>query len=123
MAARLVLCGKCSRHIKTSESICPFCGEGATSARPSTGDPFRRMAAAAAVAAGVATITGCSSGSTTVFYGSPGPINGLDAAGDSPEDAPSVIGFYGIGSPSPVPSDAGVDAPDATSDASEDASG
>jgi hypothetical protein len=61
MAERLAPCAGCSRHVRCSESACPFCGAAAfTSPQPSR-EPFRRLAAAAAVAAGVAALTGCSS--------------------------------------------------------------
>ncbi|MGD0679287.1 MAG: hypothetical protein ABSC94_28160 [Polyangiaceae bacterium] len=114
MADRLVICCACSRHIKSAETICPFCGEAAGLARTSTGEPFRRMAAAAAVAAGVAALTGCSA-SGTAFYGSPAPVEGLDAAGDSAADAPSAVAFYGIANP--IPADAGDAAMDSAADA------
>jgi hypothetical protein len=115
----LVLCDACSRHVKASETSCPFCGASTNSARPSAGEPFRRMAAAAAVAAGVVGLSGCSS-SGMVFYGSAGII--VDAGDRSTEDSPSVVVFYG--SPNPLPGDAGADVPvDAPFDAPEDGSG
>ena len=114
MFDHFVLCGRCSRHVKTLEEACPFCGETLSSTRPSTGEPFRRMAAAAAVAAGVATVTGCSPPSVGVYYGSPSinpaPIDsdggGASDASDGGTDAPSAVAFYGIANPLPV--DAGV---------------
>jgi len=138
MPALLVICSGCSRHIKVSEVACPFCSAAASSARPSTGEPFRRMAAAAAVAAGVTSLTACASStpggsssttsttmtssinmSTTVFYGTTS-IPEVDAAGDtSAEDAPSVVAFYGIANPIP---DAGADT-QGPSDASGNSSG
>jgi hypothetical protein len=70
------------------------------------------MAAAAAMAAGVATITGCGSNqSGTVFYGGAGIVgddagdSGGDAASksgtDAAGDAPMVVAFYGIANPLP----------------------
>src|SRR5579863_4983777 len=65
------------RHIRRCEPACPFCG-GALSTPPAPApsrEPFRRMAAAAAVA----TLTGCSSGGSAIApYGSP-PFTGVDA--------------------------------------------
>lgn len=87
MAERLVLCVACSRHIKASETRCPFCGEMAV--RASLGDPFRRMAAAAAVAAGVTALTACGGGNTpgnTFSGGVTTPVESLDG---SPNLVPS----------------------------------
>jgi hypothetical protein len=113
MAERLILCGACQRHMKSSEGQCPFCGETALRARPSVGEPFLRMATAAAVVAGVASVTGCSdNASSGVFYGL---AQIQDAGGDS-ATAPdtSAVAFYGA----PNPQDASVpDASDAASDA------
>jgi hypothetical protein len=63
VSAQLILCDECSRHVKVSETTCPFCG--ARSFRPSVRDPFRHMAVAAAVAAGVTGLTACSSDRST----------------------------------------------------------
>lgn len=116
MADRFVLCPSCSRHAKVHEVRCPFCGEDLDAARPSKGDPYRRMAAAAAVAAGVATLTGCSSSTShTAFYGAPGingPQDGSGGTGDDgAADAPAPVPFYGLANPMPdAAGDAGVGA-------------
>jgi hypothetical protein len=99
MAERLVACAGCSRHVRCSESACPFCGapvSGVSTGEPER-EPFRRMAAAAAVAAGVVALTGCSSGhSSTAFYGSPGILPGdvNDASSGSGDDS-APIPIYG----------------------------
>jgi hypothetical protein len=66
------------------------------------------MAAAAAVAAGVAAITGCSQrNSGHAFYGGPGVVQPGDDSGSSGDDgatgsdAPSAVAFYGIANPVP----------------------
>jgi hypothetical protein len=133
MVDQLVLCAGCSRHVKSEEAVCPFCGEGLSSARPSTGEPFRRMAAAAAVAAGVATVAGCGSPPSLVaYYGSAGipADSGDDGAADAPSavrdgaaDAPSVVAFYGIANPMPPDAGAGEADGPAVADGSGDASG
>jgi hypothetical protein len=133
MVDQLVLCAGCSRHVKSEEAVCPFCGEGLSSARPSTGEPFRRMAAAAAVAAGVATVAGCGSPPSVVaYYGSVGvpADSGDDGAADAPSavrdgaaDAPSVVAFYGIANPMPTDAGAGEADGPAVADGSGDASG
>lgn len=107
MADRFILCGRCSRHVKACEAACPFCGDALAMARPSTGEPFRRMAAAAAVAAGVAAVTGCSSNSSTSAVANDGSVGLLDSGGDGANnvsedgapDAPSVGVFYGFANP------------------------
>lgn len=108
MACRFLLCDGCSRHVKTSDPSCPFCGRNMAGARPSSGEPYRRMAAAAAVAAGVAAITGCSQGpSGHAFYGGSGVVVPPDDSGSSGDDgatgsdAPSTVAFYGIANPMP----------------------
>jgi hypothetical protein len=135
MPERLVICIECSRHLKASEASCPFCGANAV--RPSGGDPFRRMAAAAAVAAGVTGFAACSSSSspsTSVFNGA---ANVGDAASIS--TSTSVFVFYGAANivvdadcnatnPPPrgcsLPADGGsASADDAPSDAGDGSSG
>lgn len=132
MGDRFVLCAGCSRHAKACEVQCPFCGTDLAGALPSRGEPFRRMAAAAAVAAGVAALPGCTAGNTTLatFYGigNPGPSESGDAASegaagnDAAGDAPAVGVFYGLANPMPLeagapdvdagePPDAGDEAP------------
>jgi hypothetical protein len=126
MADRLVVCGGCSRHAKAFEVRCPFCGHGLSAARPSTGDPYRRMVAAAAVAAAVSTLPACSSESGTVFYGAPGSIEPATDAGEGgaggggkTDGPPSVGTYYGIANPIPVddasaPGDGAAEPTDAT---------
>jgi hypothetical protein len=69
----LVPCRACLRHVKSSEVSCPFCGaaapassfpSGAASSFPS-GAAYPRLAAAAAVAASVVTLTSCRSSTAT----------------------------------------------------------
>jgi hypothetical protein len=124
MANRFVLCGGCFRHVKACEAACPFCGEALMLARRSTGEPFRRMAAAAAVAAGVTVATGCSSAMTGVdgetSQRDSGGAGANDTSDDGAADGPSVVVFYGIANPGDagagqtdgsavLPSDAGGD--------------
>lgn len=61
MAERLVPCAGCSRHVRCSEAACPFCGATAFSTPQPSRDPVLRLAAAAAVATGVAAFIGCAS--------------------------------------------------------------
>jgi hypothetical protein len=129
MADRYLVCAGCSRHVKAWETACPFCSASLSSARPSTGEPFRRMAAAAAVAAGVAAVTGCSpSANPTGFYGVGTPQEGFDSGFDSGNENPgdATLGvFYGIATPIDAgegnADGAGVPPGDAGSDAGRDA--
>ncbi len=66
----LVACPSCSRHLRVSEPLCPFCGRGVDAdvrARPAPRPPAMRLSRAALFALGAATGTasiGCSSSST-----------------------------------------------------------
>src|SRR5580658_10466172 len=110
MDDRLVPCNACLRHVRCAEVACPFCGAALSTGPMPSREPFRRMAAAAAVAAGVAALTGCGDsgghGSGTAFYGSPGISNdagddtgslGVFYGAPNPEDA-SLVAFYGSAS-------------------------
>ncbi len=82
MLSAFVLCSGCTRHVKAHEPVCPFCGGAPSLSVRSGGEPFLRMAAAAAVAAGIAAGTAeCSPPSTGVYYGAPFPTS--DASGDA----------------------------------------
>jgi hypothetical protein len=101
-----LLCQSCSRHVKSSDAACPFCGE-ATATATTAGTPALRGArqrsrllfgAAAAAVAGATAMTGCSSSSTSVpAYGLPADSG---AQADSGDDGGSVV-LYG------APADAG----------------
>jgi len=127
MSHRFVVCAGCSRHVKAFEPSCPFCGGDRASARASTGEPFHRMAAAAAVAAGVATIAGCGSNQ------SPSVFNGAeDGANSGNSGEAGVPMFISDGSQPVFPSDAnggtstdaaGATGADATSGSGTDAGG
>ncbi len=92
---RLIPCGTCSRHVKASEGACPFCrAPTAIRSEPAT-RPYRRMVAAATVAASV---VACSADapSVTVFYGSAQPGDASTPEKDSAvDDSPSAVAFYG----------------------------
>jgi hypothetical protein len=82
MAERLVPCAGCSRHVRCSEAACPFCGATAFMSPQPSREPLRRLAAAAAVAAGVTGLTGCRSDvSAGSFYGASPVLEGAEDAG------------------------------------------
>ena len=105
----LVICPRCTRHVKSSESACPFCGASTASAKPS-GNPALRGArtrkrmlfgAAAGIVAGTAAAcsnSGDDSGASS-FYGVActdcGVIDSDSGAGDSGKDS-GAVAFYGV---------------------------
>ncbi len=99
MTERLVQCPACSRHVKSRDPACPFCGARMTAARASSRAPFERMKAAAAVAAGVAAIAACAD--TEVLLPARTSVsNDAGSSGGDDEDSgfqpgPSGVVFYG----------------------------
>ncbi|MCL2450995.1 MAG: hypothetical protein FWD17_18785 [Polyangiaceae bacterium] len=101
---RLIPCRSCARHVKACDTQCPFCGEAIDAKAIPPTNPYNRMIAAAAVATGVATLIGCSSGSsgssesTAVFYGAANIIDASPGDDAPPPEAgsPSAVVFYGF---------------------------
>jgi hypothetical protein len=92
----LVVCAACMRHVRKTEKTCPFCAEPLVARKLPEMVPFRRVAAAAAVATGVAAITGCTEGKRAQpFYGGPGIIEMSDDSGGSTQDDAAPIPLYG----------------------------
>lgn len=91
----LVVCAACMRHVRKAEKTCPFCAEPLVARKLPETVPFRRVAAAAAVATGVAAITGCTEGKRgQPFYGGPGIVETGDSGGSAQDDA-APIPLYG----------------------------
>lgn len=61
MAASLVPCSSCARHVRSSEEVCPFCRAVVTSAspRPSVSAETRRLTRVAFALAGATALAGC----------------------------------------------------------------
>jgi hypothetical protein len=123
MIDRLVECGGCSRHVKSCEAACPFCGAPLRAAPARVQATFRRTRAAAAVAAGVASVVACTTTEMQI-YGAPDVPGDDDASFPMAEDAGGLVApptsgmvFYGSAGIEPP---AGRDASNA--DASADAS-
>jgi hypothetical protein len=101
-------CPECQRHIRKSETICPFCGEGVSLAHlPAHALPRQRMGRAATFAfgasvVGVTTLVACSDGSDDVGNGM--AVYGAPAAGTSgaATDGGSGTAIYG-GPPAGMP--------------------
>lgn len=109
--ARLLPCTSCARHVRASETSCPFCAASlvAQATAATSSPPGRRLSRAAlfALGASAAAVAACS-GSVTALYGAPpsdgGALDGSrDASGD---DDGQAIPAYGI-----APMDAGNDGP------------
>jgi len=109
----LAPCPACSRHIKTTERICPFCNGAvpetiAESALPGASSRLSRAAAFAftaslAVTGAAAVTTGCTSGST-LTSGDASADSGKDG---SPDDEGGIQPAYGAIAVDSGPDDAG----------------
>jgi hypothetical protein len=95
---QLVPCPQCNRHVRKTESRCPFCGNGVSLAHvPSPVLPSRRLGRAATFAfgatfMGATSIAGCSDdndGPGTAIYGGP-PAAG--AGGESFQEGGASAG-------------------------------
>ena len=79
--ADLFPCPGCARHVRVSETVCPFChgalNDGFRSQR-APGPPAMRLGRAALLAVGAGTIalaSSCSSASVKPPYGGPPPVD------------------------------------------------
>jgi hypothetical protein len=113
--ARLIACPSCSRHVRTSESACPFCkGElpASFASLPAPRPPSVRLSRAALYAFGASSIglaAACSS-TATPAYGAPGD---LDASADVGNGGGGSGGSGGSTNDSGVTDGAGADSPTA----------
>lgn len=127
----LFACPTCARHVRRTETTCPFCHAAIDlSALPERPTPRTRLARGAAFAFGAAALTqltGCPGGSSadagvdvpedvrdfgdTAVYGGPDAPVDLDAPVelDAPEDA-GIAPLYGGAPDAPTGNDAGDDA-------------
>jgi hypothetical protein len=108
---KLRQCAACSRHVKTADATCPFCGVALLSRSRASGKNV------VAVAAGIAVMgvgLGCAYGLPPDYYdrdASKPDVGVSDGAKDAPQD-----------SPADAPKDVGADAsPDVSGDAPADA--
>jgi hypothetical protein len=87
MAPLLQPCESCARHVRISETACPFCGAAVASAPEAAAPaPFARpLSRAALLFMGVTAATGCSS-APSVMYG-PAIIEDSGATVDSGGEA------------------------------------
>ena len=96
MSAHLVPCPSCSRHVRSSESACPFCASAlAPSAGPAPRSPGQRLSRAAlfALGASAAAVAACA-GSTTPLYGAPaGDSGALDGTPDGEQQTQPPYGI------------------------------
>lgn len=107
---QLVPCPECSRHVRKSESACPFCGKALSLAHlPPPLVPRRRLGRAATFAfgagvVGATALIACSDdddpGAPVPVYGAPaaGMANGGSAAAGSPSGGTAAAGTPNGGS-------------------------
>ncbi len=104
---RLLPCPSCARHVRASESACPFCATALSpSSAPANRSPAQRLSRAALFALGASTaaVAACSGSVTTPLYGAPAGDSGvLDG---TPDGEQQTMPPYGI-----PPMDAGNDGP------------
>lgn len=97
----LVPCPSCARHIRGSETSCPFCGatthgllDSAPREAPRGLDPRRSLSRAALALASIAAVTACGK-TTSSAYGGPPPTM-ADAAPPAPNtESPSAPAYGG----------------------------
>jgi hypothetical protein len=92
----LVPCRGCSRHVKSDETVCPFCRAALVAAvdrgacqGPCSGHAAPRLGRAALMVAGAALLCASCMRSGGVHYGLPGGAESLDAGGRQTVDAGS----------------------------------
>lgn len=106
----LLPCPACSRHVRKSESGCPFCGASlALASEPERPQPAQRLGRAAtfAFAAAIGTSVAACSGGTTPADSGIAPAYGAPA--DTGVDA-AILAMYG-GPPQDAGTDGGGPAP------------
>lgn len=106
--SQLLPCPSCGRHVRRTETACPFCASvTAFAPAPSSRTPTERLGRAAIMAFGAAaatTVAACS-GSPVPAYGAPAPDAGeLDGGPIEADDGGGVDAAYGG-----PPFDAGAD--------------
>jgi hypothetical protein len=121
MAARLVPCPACARHVRVTEGTCPFCrgalaswvGESVAPDPPPKGlaraglyTYGKTAAAKAAFGAAVLAVAACDS------HHAPAPVDSIPAVAPSP-GAQAQVSVYGAPPPQPPPQDASSGAVDA----------
>ena len=105
----LVACASCARHVRVSESACPFCGAVLPEELRSRLAPLTsaaRLSRAAVFALGTGAVSlgaACSTSEEQVdsvyggppmadaAYGGPPQDSGADTARDAPEEAPPLV--------------------------------
>jgi hypothetical protein len=109
-STRLLPCASCARHVRASESACPFCGAALeASATPTAATvPGRRLSRAAlfALGASAAAVAACSGSVSSSDGGAPDGAALDGSARDAAFDDVQAVPAYGI-----APMDASNDGP------------
>lgn len=106
----LAPCTGCRRHVRMSESACPFCGALPSAAASEVAGPMGRMSRAALLAAGLA-IAGCHSEPQAIPVAkdpaatkpAPTPSTTASAPPGLVDDPGSPVAEYGAPAPPPPP--------------------
>lgn len=113
-------CPGCARHLRTSESLCPFCGQQVSSLVATPGTAARITRAATYAFTATMVVAGCSgvdNGSVAALYGVPGGGSVVDSGADArsdagPDDGGQPVALYGAPALDAGPGDAASDSPD-----------
>ena len=110
-------CPGCARHLRTSETLCPFCGQQVSSLVATPGTAARITRAATYAFTATMVVAGCSSvdsGNLQPLYGLPAVDSGVvDSGPDTgPDDGGQPVALYGAPALDAGPGDAASDAPD-----------
>ena len=96
MSLRLIPCPGCERHVRVTESVCPFCDGALPAVAPveraelAVSSPPRRLGRAATFLFGAAIAGSAATGCSTSAYGAPALDSGMEdtgTAGDADVDA------------------------------------
>ncbi len=104
-------CSSCARHVRATETTCPFCTSALT-ACADTSEPTTtaRLSRAAIVLAGAAALAGCGKESGIApVYGGPPPVQ-LGADGGRPDNTGLAPAYGGPPEVYPAPTPASTDA-------------
>jgi len=98
MSHILRLCGSCRRHVRYSETACPFCSVPLVAATPPRLPDLSRLSRAAQIAVGAALLASCGGDPKPEPVTGPPPTEDAGVSGPGPGD---VTAMYGAPAPPP----------------------
>jgi hypothetical protein len=84
----LLPCPSCNRHVRSADTVCPFCEETMSLAGPQRITPAKRIVQAAVLAGSLAGASACSGGTDDKIDG--GQQASIDADPNQPDADPNV---------------------------------